>query len=405
MKIGILRESKTPVDNRVALTPLQIKSLINQYPHTSFKVQSSNIRSYTDDEYIKEGIEVCDDISDCELFLGIKEAEKSTLLPNKHYIFFGHIAKKQEYNIPLFKKLLELKNTFTDYEYIVDDNNSRLVAFGWYAGIVGVYYTLMGWGLKTKRYTLPKPNNHTTIDDLIENLSKIEITGLKIVLTGRGRVSQGAQYFLQKIGAVELSPKNYLKASDVKGIVYCVLGIDELVASESGDKVVNRLDFINHPENYHQIFSPYTKETDILITCHFWSNNQPVYLNEEEYLLPGFRIKMIGDITCDIKGSIKSTVRSSTHDKPFFDYNPVTRKEEDAFSNDRNISVMAVDTCPNALPRITSNYFGELLINNVLNDLLEKDKNSNKILDRATIIKDGKLTEYFNYLEDYISTF
>lgn len=405
MKIGLLKETKTPVDNRVALTPSQIKELRQKFPHVDFIVQSSDIRAYSDEEYRKEGIEVSNDVSDCDLLLGIKEADISTLLPNRHYIFFGHIAKKQTYNKPLFKRLLDLNTTFSDYEYLVGDDGVRLVAFGWYAGVVGVYYTLWGWGLKNGMYELPRPHLHFTIEELVQNLKKAHIPGTKIVLTGSGRVSQGAQHILNQIGAVKLSPKQFLTTDNDERVIYCVLPIEELVAPDDPNKEFDFKDFVDSPKTYHQTFNRYTKSADILLSCHFWSNNQPVYLSQPDFLTPGFKIKMIGDITCDIQGSIKSTLRSSTHSEPFYDYNPVTGLEEKAFTSSNNVTVMAVDTCPNALPRVTSQYFGEQLIKHVLEDLLARESDRSKVLDRATIIRDGKLTAEFNYLEDYVAGF
>lgn len=404
MRIGIIKETKTPVDNRVALTPSQIKALKEKFPHAEFKVQSSNIRAYSDAEYSNAGIEVCDNIDDCDFLLGIKEADIHTLVPGKHYMFFGHIAKMQPYNKPLFKSLIENKNTFSDYEYLVDDNNLRLVAFGWYAGVVGMYYTLRGYGLRRRSFELPKPHTHFTLEELIGNLRNAPLGDIKVIITGTGRVSQGAQYVLEQIGAKKLSPEDFLIGNSTQGLVYCVLGLKDLVANNETGMPFNREDFANHPENYHSIFMPYAKSADILVSGHFWNNNQPIYISKEDLRNPDLRISMIGDVTCDIQGSIQSTLRPSTHDKPYYDYNPVTEKEEPAFSNAHNISVMAVDTCPNALPRVTSDFFGNKLIEFVLNDMLEKGNDSTVILDRATILKNGELTPGFSYLSEYVKT-
>lgn len=139
IKIGLIKETKIPVDNRVALTPDEIIKLQKQYPEAEFYVQSSDLRAYHDDEYRNAGIPVVDSVSNCDFLFGIKEADLGTLIPNKHYFFFGHIAKKQPYNRPLIRKMIELGITFSDYEYLVDDNNQRLCAFGWWAGVVGAY--------------------------------------------------------------------------------------------------------------------------------------------------------------------------------------------------------------------------------------------------------------------------
>lgn len=405
MTIGILKETKNPVDNRVALTPEQIKSLGQRFPKTEFKIQSSALRAYSDDEYRAAGIEVCDDVSDCDLLLGIKEADISTILPDKHYIFFGHIAKRQHYNIPLFKTLLDRNTTFSDYEYLVDDEGVRLVAFGWFAGVVGTYYTLQGWGMRTRRYSLPKPHFHFTMEELLGNLREADLGDIRIVVTGTGRVSKGAQYVLEQIGATQVSTDDFVAGKVPAGVVFCVAPLEELVAPKAEGKEFDREDFKHHPENYTQRFTRFASTADILLSCHFWGENDPVYLDRESYLAPGFNISMIGDITCDIRGSIKSTLRPSTHAEPFYDYNPATGLEEAAFSSPSNVSVMAVDTCPNALPRVTSEYFGELLTRHVLNDLLGEDSDRSPVLDRATIVRDGKLTPEFSHLTDYVESF
>ena len=405
MKIGILKETKHPIDNRVILTPDQISELIKNHPEVSFKVQKSDIRAFSDEEYRAKGIEVAEDISDCDVLMGIKEADISTILPDKHYIFFGHIAKKQPYNIPLFKTLLEKNTTFSDYEYLVDEKGLRVIAFGWFAGFAGTYYTLQGWGKCTGEFELPKPHLKITAEEMIQNVKDSGLKGVKIVLTGSGRVSHGAQYLLENIGAVKVSPAEFLKMEARDNVLYTVLPIEEMVAPNDSDSEFSFEDFVKNPQNYHSIFAPYAKGADILISCHFWSPGQPVYLTEEAYLEDGFRIKVIGDITCDIQGSIKSTLDASTHADPFYDYNPRTRKMESPFGDAKNVTVMAVDTCPNALPRMASESFGDQFIRNVFKDLVEEDTNPDSILKKATIIRTGQLTDEFGYLKEYVEEF
>lgn len=405
MKIGILKETKFPIDNRVPLTPEQIKYLQTLYPHIEFYVQSSSVRAFSDQEYVDAGIKVVDSLENCDLLLGIKEADINTLLPKKHYLFFGHIAKEQPYNKPLFKRLLELNTTFSDYEYLTDDSGNRLVAFGWYAGVVGTYYTFLGWGNKNKVYNLPMPEINSTVKDLIANLKSVKIGPVKIIITGNGRVSKGAQYILENIGFEKLSPKEFIEFESNNKMVFCVLNLEDLVENKNKKEEFNKSEFKKNPKGFKSIFDKYYNTADILISCHFWGENDPVYLNESDFLTSGFRIKMIGDITCDIKGSLKSTLRASTHNSPFYDYNPFTTDEEKPFSSSSNVSVMAVDTCPNALPRITSEYFGNELIKYILTDILKHNNDRTKVIDRATIIREGKLTSEFDYLTNYVDSF
>lgn len=398
MKIGIIKETKDPVDNRVALTPSQVALLNERYPNHRIVVQSSDIRAYTDEEYRKNRVEVVDDLSDCDVLFGIKEASIPTLIPGKHYVFFGHIAKMQSYNRPLIQAMIEKKLTFSDYEYLVDDDNQRVCAFGWWAGAVGVYYTLRGYGLRTKLYSLPKPDIRFTLEELLGNLCSVSLPAIKLLVTGNGRVSQGAQYVLNYIKARQLNEDEYLSSKEVDTISFAVAKADALV-KRIDNQPFDSMDFRANPQNYKSDFMRWARATDVLICAHYWAADAPVYLSSEELQDEELRIKMIGDITCDIMGSIHSTLRSSTHADPYYDYNPVTKTEEAAFSNANNISVMAVDTCPNALPRDTSEYFGEMLIKHVFTPLLEGKQSP--VIDRSTILRDGKLTERFAYLSDF----
>lgn len=173
----------------------------------------------------------------------------------------------------------------------------------------------------------------------------------------------------------------------------------DALVKRNDNQPFDSMDFRANPQNYKSDFMRWARATDVLICAHYWAADAPVYLSSEELQDEELRIKMIGDITCDIMGSIHSTLRSSTHADPYYDYNPVTKTEEAAFSNDNNISVMAVDTCPNALPRDTSEYFGEMLIKHAFTPLLEGKQSP--VIDRSTILRDGKLTERFAYLSDF----
>lgn len=398
MKIGIIKETKIPEDNRVALSPRQIVRLQDEYPDSEFYVQSSEVRAYPDEEYRCLGIKVVEDVSDCDVLFGIKEANLKTLVPNKHYFFFGHIAKMQEYNRPLLQGMIKKGITFSDYEYLVDDKNQRVCAFGWWAGVVGVYYTLRGYGIRSGLYMLPQPDLKFTLEKLKQALLSVKLPAIKIIVTGNGRVSQGAQYILNEIGAERLNEREFLHISTPQKLSYGVADVDKLVKRKDG-RSFSFDDFFTHPAEYKSDFMRWARNADILISAHFWSPNAPVYLSEEDLKDTSLRIKVIGDVTCDIRGSIKSTLRSSTHAEPYYDYNPVTCKEEKAFSSDNNITVMAVDTCPNALAIDTSAYFGDMLMEHVFKSLLKHERS--EVIERATILKNGQLSARFSYLEEF----
>lgn len=401
MKVGIIRETKIPEDNRVVLTPQQICLLREKYPGVDFFVQSSTVRVFNDEEYKKAGIAVVDDLNNCDVLFGVKEVDVNALLPDKHYFFFGHIAKKQLHNKPLIRKMMDLNITFTDYEYLVDENNIRLCAFGWWAGVVGVYNTLRAYGIKQNVFELAKPDRRFTLEYMLSEVRKHKLPPMKIIVTGNGRVSQGAQYFLDQVSIKKILPQEYLRLEEEVTPVYTVLSLAELVCCKEDKVCFERKHFKQNPALYKSAFLKYAQTTDVFIPCHFWGANDPVYLSETDLRNESLRIKVIGDVTCDINGSVESTLRPSTHENPFYDYNPILGSEEESFSSDANITIMAVDTLPNALAYDTSRYFGEMLIDFIFDDVVHKTVLDSKVLDRATILKDGKLTERFKYLEDY----
>ena len=398
MKIALIKETKIPEDNRVALSPEQVSLLNSQFPEHQIVVQASDIRAFTDDEYRSEGVVVTNDVSDADFLFGIKEAQIDSLISNKNYFFFGHVAKMQEYNRPLLQSLIQKHITFCDYEYLVDDNNIRVCAFGWWAGVVGVYYTFRGYGLKHKLYELPKPDKRFTLNQLIESLKNIELPKVKLLVTGAGRVSQGAQHVLETIGAYKMTEEQYLSDAPLNTLSYCVADVDRLVKRKDGEKF-SWNDFTHNAREYESDFMRWAKKTDVLICAHFWGPEAPVYLSEEDLRNKDMHIRMIGDVTCDIKGSIKSTIRPATHDDPYYDYNPRTEKDEPAFVSENNITVMAVDTCPNALAMDTSEYFGSMLMKHVFVPLLKGEHSD--VIDRSMILREGQLTSRYAYLKDF----
>ena len=400
MKIGLIRETKIPEDNRVALSPAQVSRLNEEFPESEIVVQSSVIRAFTDEEYRQAGVRVVEDLSDCDVLFGIKEAQIDTLIPNKHYFFFAHIAKMQEYNRPLLQAMLAKNLTFSDYEYLVDENGERVCAFGWWAGVVGVYYTMRGYMLKMGQSSLPKPSRTFTLAQMRTILATAQLPKVKVLITGNGRVAQGATYVMRECRAQELTLEQFLSEEPVETLSFYRASANELVKRKDG-KAYDRKDFRSNPRAYESDFIKYAKHTDIFIPCHYWDPQAPVYLEQEDFVKYHLPIKMIGDITCDICGSVKSTIRPATHAEPYYDFNPVTFKEELPFSSQDNITVMAVDTCPNALAIDASGYFGDMLTEYVFKPLLRGEGNNSTVIEKATIVKNGHLTERFSYLEDF----
>ncbi len=399
LKIGILRETKNPPDRRVALTPPHITELEEQYPEVEFIVQPSDIRCYSDEEYEYLGIPLKEDLRECDILMGIKEVDKRTFIDGKTYLFFAHVGKKQPYNRDMFREMSEKKIRLIDYEYLTTDTGAREVAFGRYAGIVGAYNGLRARGIKTNRFRLKPAYQCHDLEEMWAGLRLFElIAGLKVLVTGGGRVASGAMETLSVCNLVQVNTQDFLNR-DFDIPVVCQIGPEDYVRHKDGKKFIFN-HFIEHPEEYESVFLPFTKVTDILIAGHYWDPRSPAFFTKDDMKQPGFRISIIADISCDINGPIPSTIRVTTISDPFFGYNPQLEKEEPAFTSPSNITVMAVDNLPGELPRDASHDFGKQLMNNVLHDLLNNNETS--MLERATILNDGMLTVTFNYLEDYL---
>ena len=399
LRIGILRETKNPPDRRVALTPPQIIKLQEQYRDVEFIVQPSDLRCYSDEEYEYLNIPLREDLGECDILMGIKEVDRQTFIPGKTYLFFAHVGKKQPYNRDMFRDMAEKNIRLIDYEYLTTDTGERVVAFGRYAGIVGAYNGLRARGIKTNRFRLKPAYQCHDLEEMWAGLRLIKLApGLKILVTGTGRVANGAMETFNECNLVQTDPGEFPdREFDVP--VVCQIGPEHYVRHRDGKKFSFSY-FIKHPEEYESTFLPFTKAADILVAGHYWDPRSPVFFTKDDMKRPDFRISVIADISCDVNGPIPSTIRATTISDPFFGYNPQSEKEEQPFSRASNITVMAVDNLPGELPRDASHDFGIQLMDSVLKDLITRDETS--MLDRATILKDGLLTDSFSYLEDYL---
>jgi saccharopine dehydrogenase (NAD+, L-lysine-forming) len=400
IRIGILKETKSPPDHRVPFTPAQIRMMKEMFPGTTFFIQPSEIRCIADHEYANEGIEMKNDLSDCEILIGIKEVNIDTLIPDKTYMFFSHTGKKQPHNRSFFREMAEKRITLIDYEYLTDQNNLRLVAFGRWAGIVGAYNGLRAWGERYNLYQL-KPAHHCfNLEEMKLEIRKVSLPPIKILVSGGGRVAGGAMETIALLNIREIGPEDYLN-KDFNEPVICRIDPWHYAIRKNGSEF--DLDhFISQPDQYESAFKPYTKVTDLFMACHFWDPASPVLIDRQDMQESGFRIKVIADISCDINGSIRSTIRASSIDNPFYGYHPGTGTETAAFDRE-SITVMAVDNLPGELPRDASEDFGRMLMDRIIPALLEED--SQGIISRATILKDGKLTTRFSYLRNYLEGF
>ncbi len=400
VKVGLIRETKIPPDRRVPLTPSQVVELKDKYPDVEFYVQPSDIRCFTDDEYKYLKIPMREDLSNCDILMGVKEVDKRVLIPGKTYLFFAHVAKKQEHNLEMLREILNRKVKVIDYEYLTTDKGQRVVAFGRWAGIVGAYNALRARGIKTNRFKLKPAYQCHDLNEMWAGLRLIQLKpGLKILVTGEGRVANGAMETLANCNnLLKVSIEDFL-SKEYEVPVVCQVGPQDYVKHHDG-RPFDFNNFVQHPEEYRSDFLKYTKVTDVLIAGHFWDPKSPVFFTKEDVEKPDFRISVIGDISCDIDGPIPTTLRATTIADPFYSYNRRKHCEEDAFSNPENITVMSIDNLPGELPRDASGDFGKQLIDNVLHDLFTG--NDTPMIRRATITSGGRIEPQYGHLTGWV---
>ncbi len=395
IKIGLIRETKIPADNRVAFIPSQCKWIQQHFPQVKIIVQSSPDRCYSDREYSIAGIEVKEEVSDCDILFGIKEVNKELLIPGKKYLFFSHTKKQQLYNQELFKTILKKQITLIDYECMEHDDGQRILGFGFFAGVVGAHNGIMCYGTRTGHFSLGRVYKQRSFRELIHTYFGLKLPPIKVVITGSGRVAHGILEIMNLLEVVEVDPDEFLSKKFAYPVFTQLKGAD--LYAPIGGGSYNREDFHHHPERYKCLFYPYTKVTDILMNGIYWDDKMPRLFELNHLAENDFAIQTIADITDDKNGSVPCNLG----DTPIED--PVYGVDKKVFTKtapylESSVDMMAVGNLPNELPRDASRYFGEQLLKYILGDLIS---NGSNVIDRATMVKNGRITENYTYLNDY----
>ncbi|HEX7905127.1 MAG TPA: NAD(P)-dependent oxidoreductase [Chitinophagaceae bacterium] len=393
--IGLIKEGKTPADNRVALTPAQCKWIQKNAPHVKIVAQSSANRCFTDREYQAAGVEIKEDMSGCDILLGIKEVPIDQLIPGKTYLFFSHTKKKQPHNQQLLKAILDKKIRLVDYECLEHEDGQRIIGFGFFAGIVGAHNGMMAYGNRTGLFTLDRVYKQRSFRELIHNYFGVRLPNVKIAITGSGRVAHGILEIMNLMGIHEVEPDDYLKRRFSYPVYTQLKGGDLYQRKQTGG--YNREDFHDHPDMYECSFLPYAAQTDILLNGIYWDKQVPRLFELSDVSSENFIIQTIADITDDANGSVPINLGDQTIEDPIYGVDKNTMQKTAPYLQN-SIDVMAVGNLPNELPRDASRYFGEQLIKHVLEDIVE---NGSAIISRATIAENGSLTKEFEYLREY----
>jgi len=397
MKFAVIQERKSPPDRRVVLDPKSCQKLLSTFPSAELIIESSPIRAFSDADYRASGLEVVADVSAAEVLIGVKEVPIEALISNKSYFFFSHTIKKQPYNRKLLQAILDKKITLYDHETLVNESKHRLIGFGYYAGVVGAYNGLRALGLKLNCFELPKANDLNDRAALNTQLDQLTVPNVKIVLTGTGRVGQGAKEILDHLNIKQVSVDQFLNNSFTEA-VYVQLDVLDYCERLDGS-TLEKTDFFKFPEAYQSTFDRFTAVADFFIAGHFYGKGAPAFFTREQAKAPSFNLKVVADISCDIDGPVACTIRPSTIDYPIYGYDAETETEVD-FRNSSAIAVMAVDNLPCELPKDASEGFGHTFVEKIIPAFFDND--SRGVLKRAKMTEKGQLTAAFSYLQSFV---
>jgi len=406
--LAILREARID-ENRTPFTPSQLSNLLNKFPNLKIIVQPSNRRCFKNEDYLKAGTQITDDLSSADIIFGVKEVDISSLIKGKTYLFFSHTSKVRQYigqvvedaaiiyKKELLKEVIKKNITLIDYENVRDVSGEgyRYLGFGRFAGIIGTYNTLNLYLKLFNKQQLPRAfeiNNYEQIKKLI---SKQNFNKIKILVTGSGRASKGAVEMLKYSNIRQVTLNDYLNKKYDEAI-FCNISTRKHIERKDG-KVSSDQDYILNSQEYNSTVKNYLFDTDMFIACHYWEPQFPKLFSQKQ--INEFKnLKIIGDVTCDINGSVPTTIRSTSIAKPYYSINTDTMKEIEL--GNKGIAVMAVDNLPSELPRDSSEEFGDSIISEVLPYLMDEDDGR---IERATTASNGKFFSKFSYLNNFIN--
>ena len=397
MIIGLSKERKNPPDNRVALSPIQCIALQQRYPEVQVVVESSPARCFSDEAYREVGIQVVDSLEHCDVIFNIKEVPSEALIAGKTYFFFSHTIKKQPYNRTMLQSILQKNITLIDYEVLRYETGARVLGFGRYAGVVGTYNGLLVYGKKHGLFTLKPAHESKNYADILTQLLRVDLPNMRIVITGGGRVSQGALDLLRAIQIREVTPNQYLHI-EYNEPVFVQLNSPDLYVHPTL-KQWDTKHFYQHHGEYISQFKGYAACTDLLVNGIYWTEDLPRLFETEDTQHPGkFKPTVIADISCDVEGSVPITYKATSIKDPVIGWSRRTLSPCEPYTED-SVDVMAVGNLPNELPKDASEEFGEMLLQLVMPEFMSE---KSRLIEEATITQSGNLTAHFQYLSDFV---
>jgi alanine dehydrogenase len=430
--IGIRHEDKYELETRAPLTPKHVEKLVKQ-KKLDIIVQASDKRVFKDDEYIKAGAKISKDLKKCSVIFGVKEIPVDVFEAGKTYVFFAHVVKGQPYNMGMLKRMMELKCNLIDYEKVVDEQGHRLIFFGKYAGLAGMINSFWALGLRLKHQgyisnllKVRQAHTYHSLKEARDDISAIgqliaergiphELRPFVIGFTGYGNVSQGAQEICGLLPVKEISPEKlldlHLRKKLPDNIIYKVIFHEEDMFENINGDPFELSDYFTNPHNYRSKFEQYIPHLSMLINCIYWDKRYPKLVTKE-YLKKAFlkgkpKLSVIGDISCDVEGSVECTLKPTPINDPIYVYNPFTQEIKSGHEGE-GMLVMAVDILPSELPRDASNGFADVLVNFVKPiadaDFEEHfdDLDLPRPIKKGLILHRGELTPEYKYIEEFL---
>lgn len=430
--IGIRRENKNRWERRVPLTPEHVAELARHGVPVAF--EPSPLRVFPDERFRAAGAAMMDDLSSCPLVIGVKEVPADMLRADTAYAFFAHVAKGQPANMPMLRRLMELNCTLIDYEKIVDDRGRRLVFFGRHAGFAGMIDTLatlgrrLGWeGIESPFASLAMAHEYADLEEAHAALARVAdavrrgglpaaVHPMLFGFTGSGNVSKGAQDIFDHLPYEEVLPEDLhaLAANDdlPRNILYKVVFTREDRIARTGGGAFDVGELNAHPDRFRSTMAPALSYLTVLVNGVYWEPGQPRVLSLDDLraLHAGGaapRLRVIGDISCDVHGSIEANVRITTPGDPVYVYDVESGEAVSGVAG-RGPVILAVDNLPCELPVDASQHFGDALLR-FLPSLARCDWSqpfeSLVLADeirRAVIVHRGRLTPGYAYLASHL---
>lgn len=433
-KIGIRREDMYVWERRTPLIPEHLQELRDRH-QLDVTVQSSGRRVFQDDEYRAAGLPVAEQLSDCPVIIGLKEVPLDVIERGKVYVFFSHTIKGQPHNMSMLKRILDLGATIIDYERIVDDAGRRLIFFGNYAGLAGMIDTLWALGqrlaweeIHTPLERVRQASGYASLAEAKAAISEVgreirasglptPVSPLVIGVTGYGNVSRGAQEILDLLPLTEMSPAELLSGTPAvdpsRPIVKVVFKEQDTVTPQAAGKAFDLQEYYHHPERYRGVFAQYLPSLHVVVNCIYWEPKYPRLVTRqdvrESFEVGKPRLRVIGDISCDVKGAIEVTVRATEPDDPIYVYDPSRGTTASGVAGAGPV-VMAVEILPSELPREASAYFSNIL-RAFVPQIAAADYSAPlgacglpPELKRAVIAYQGSLAPDYQYLEQHLNS-